>query len=202
MIGILALQGCVEPHQAKLTALGVDHRLVRSRDDLKNLDGLILPGGESTTMIKLLRLFGMWEDLQAFAKPMWGICAGSILMASSVTNPQQEALAVIPLQVERNGYGRQLESFVAKIEFNQQIQDAVFIRAPRFIAAEAKILAEYRGEPVALQFGNKLVTAFHPEMAEGVAVHRYFVEELCQENVLSPVQYLPTAGSNRSQATK
>lgn len=178
MIGILALQGCVEPHKKKFEELQVACKEVRKPADLSGVSGLVLPGGESSTMLKLLHIFNLFDELKQFEQPMWGICAGAILLAEKVTHPDQESLARLPFTAERNGYGRQVDSFSCSLDFAGRAQDAVFIRAPRFhsIDSQVQVLANHDGEPVALQYGNKLVTAFHPEIAAGCGVHHYFVE--------------------------
>ncbi len=182
-VGILALQGAVEPHKAHLKALGCEPIEIRTRSQLENSDvaGLILPGGESSTMLRLLNTFGMKEALQSFAarKPVWGICAGSILMARSVENPAQESFGFIDLDVRRNAYGRQLDSFTTELAGMKQ---AAFIRAPQFrrIGPGVKVLASYKGEPVWIEEGKHMASSFHPELAweKPSPLHRAFVEKL------------------------
>jgi len=188
-IGILALQGAVEPHRQKLAGLGERAVLVREPSELLAVDGLILPGGESTTLLKLIDHYGLWEPLREFgaARPMWGVCAGAILMAECVENPLQRSLGLVPLTVRRNAYGRQNESFVARLrvalpgQAAQEI-DGVFIRAPRIEPARsgAPPIAEHGGAPVALQFGIHLITTFHPELSASPVLHRHFAS-LCHE---------------------
>lgn len=179
-IGILALQGCVEPHARHLRQLGAEVVYVRLPKDLDGLAGLILPGGESTTMLKLAKQFDLWEPLKNLAKkiPFWGICAGSILMASKVENPAQESLAVMDLEVKRNAYGRQLESFQQELETSSGPQAAVFIRAPKFVSwgAGVKIEGTLQGDAVFLGEGKHMVTAFHPELTDNSWFHEYFLE--------------------------
>jgi pyridoxal 5'-phosphate synthase pdxT subunit len=183
-IGILALQGAVQPHRAKLAALGVEALLVRDAAELAACRGLIVPGGESTTFLKLIHLYALWQPLLDFAaeRPLWGVCAGSILMAEHVENPAQESLAVMPITVRRNAYGRQNESFIAHFPLRLPgqppvDQEGVFIRAPQVVACGAgvTVLAEYDGQPVALAAGRHLTSTFHPELASGDALHRHFV---------------------------
>ena len=188
-IGILALQGAVQPHRAKLAALGVEALPVRDAAELAACRGLIVPGGESTTFLKLIHLYALWQPLLDFAaqRPLWGVCAGSILMAAHVENPAQESLAVMPITVRRNAYGRQNESFIAHFPLRlpgqpAQDQEGVFIRAPQVTAYDpgVSVLAEYGGQPVALASGHHLTTTFHPELAAGDALHRHFLA-LCGE---------------------
>ena len=188
-IGILALQGAVAPHQAKLAALGVEAPAVREAAGLEGLDGLILPGGESTTFLKLIGHFGLAQPLKAFAetRPLWGVCAGTILLARRVENPSQRSLGILPFTVRRNGYGRQNESFIAGFELRLPgrpavSQEGVFIRAPHVTARDDGVqgLGEHEGWPVALQYGRHLATTFHPELSEAGHLHRYFIA-LCED---------------------
>lgn len=181
-VGILALQGCVAPHQVMLEKIGTKSILVRLPEDLENIDRLIIPGGESTTMLKLAKQFGLWEKLVAFDRPMWGICAGAILLAKEVVNPAQESLGKIALRAERNAYGRQLDSFMVKpdkvfIEALSRSDEYVFIRAPKLkpLEANCRVLAELKSEAVLLQQGNVLVSAFHPELGISPWCHEYFL---------------------------
>ncbi|MBI4082382.1 MAG: pyridoxal 5'-phosphate synthase glutaminase subunit PdxT [Candidatus Lambdaproteobacteria bacterium] len=183
-VGILALQGAVEPHRAKLAALGVEAVAVRLAEELAGCAGLILPGGESTTMLNLIEAYGLEEPLREFAarRPCWGVCAGSILMAAEVENPSQVSFGLMPITVRRNAYGRQNESFIAKIDLRlpgepPRSQEAVFIRAPRITrcAPETRVLAELDGAPVAVEHGRHLATTFHPELSEGDRLHRHFL---------------------------
>ena len=183
-IGILALQGDVALHQARLAKLSVEAVPVRGADELAACRGLIIPGGESTTFLKLLEAYGLGDPLVAFARerPLWGVCAGSILMAAQVQNPAQRSLAILPITVRRNAYGRQNESFIATFPLRLPGQGAleqegVFIRAPQVVGwqPEVAVLAEYGGRPVALQYGYHLATTFHPELAEGETMHRHFL---------------------------
>lgn len=182
-VGILALQGCIEPHQKHLQSLGVESVLVKTVEQLSAVDGLILPGGESTTMIHLAKLFSLWEPLKKRAQeiPYWGICAGSILMASEVENPSQESLGVMPLKVRRNAYGRQLESFQGSVDLEGgSTAQAVFIRAPKFVSwgDSVKIKGTVKGEPSYLEIGKHMVTAFHPELTEDSSFHRIFLNKI------------------------
>jgi 5'-phosphate synthase pdxT subunit len=163
-IGILALQGAVTPHFPHLNALGATFSEVRAADDLKNIDGLILPGGESSVMLKLIDVYDMKHALTAFlkTKPAWGICAGAILMARTVKNPEQFSFGAMEFTAARNAYGSQLDSFHAEVDD----YPVSFIRAPQFadIAAGVTVKAMHRDQPIWLEAGNKMCTAFHPEL--------------------------------------
>jgi 5'-phosphate synthase pdxT subunit len=177
-VGILALQGCIEPHLKHLKALGVETQLVKLPQDLSGVSGLILPGGESTTMTKLARPSGLWDELKAAKIPYWGICAGSILMAGEVENPAQESLSVMDLKVRRNAYGRQLESFQTEVELTtREKEPAVFIRAPKFVSwgRGVEVRGRIGGEAAFLDDGRHMVTAFHPELTESGWFHRLFL---------------------------
>lgn len=182
-IGILALQGCVDPHEKHLRALGVEPVRVKTRKALEDpeLQALIIPGGESGTMLKLLGIFDMKQSLSDFAakKPVWGVCAGSILMAKNVENPVQESFGFIDFDVARNAFGRQMDSFTAPIA---GMREAAFIRAPRFkrIGKSVEVLAAYKDEAVWIRSGRHMATSFHPELAHEVPspCHVHFVESI------------------------
>jgi len=183
-VGILALQGAVAPHREKLLALGVDVALVRNSDDLKTCDALILPGGESTAMILLAKEYGLWDELKQFVrqKPTWGVCAGAILLANEVSHPDQESLSAIDISVERNAFGRQVDSFIDKIVCTETADvEGVFIRAPRFkrVGSEVKVLGKWKGEPVHVEQGLVRASSFHPELSDDLTLHRDFIEK-CQ----------------------
>lgn len=170
----------MEPHAEHLKRLGAEPVYVRNPEDLASIQGLILPGGESTTMYKLAQNFGLWEPLRARAKevPYWGICAGSILMAREVENPAQPSLGVMDLQVRRNAYGRQLESFQGDLQTDAGLQAAVFIRAPKFArwGSSVKNRGALNGEAVFLDDGFHFVTAFHPELTSNTWFHSLLLE--------------------------
>jgi 5'-phosphate synthase pdxT subunit len=187
-IGILALQGAVDPHQHKLRSIGAETVSVRTAEDLRICHGLIIPGGESTTFLKLIHENNLWEPILTFARrqSVWGVCAGSILMAKEVENPTQESFGLVPIRVRRNAYGRQNESFIALFELNLPgglsiRQEGVFIRAPQVMQWEedVAVLAKHQDKPVALQYRQHLITTFHPELAESPALHQYFLS-LCK----------------------
>jgi pyridoxal 5'-phosphate synthase pdxT subunit len=181
-IGVLALQGDFEAHRKAIERAGAQAVEVRTAADLESIDGLIIPGGESTTMLKLLDSENMFEAVQRFGdgKPIFGTCAGAILLASHVVNPPQRSLGLIDATVERNGYGRQIESRIAQIEVEGRPSEAVFIRAPviRRVGPEAKVLATYLGTPVLIAQGKHLAATFHPELTDDDRVHRCFVERI------------------------
>lgn len=189
-VGILALQGDFEAHGKALVRAGAEPILVRTAEDLKNVDGLVIPGGESTTMLKLLDFMNLKEPLREFAKekPVFGTCAGAILAAKEVHNPEQESLGFLDLTVERNAYGRQIDSRVASLhpeaEFRKRVGDgdmeAVFIRAPiiRSTGPGVTVLAQYEGDPVLVEQGRHLVATFHPELTLDSRVHRLFLSKL------------------------
>ncbi len=183
-IGVLALQGDFEAHQRALERAGADVVQVRSAADLGSVDGLVIPGGESTTMWKLLEQENLIGPLREFANraPVFGTCAGAILLASDVTNPSQKSLGLMDISVERNGYGRQLDSRIARVQGEGQGNEfeAVFIRAPiiRRVGSGAKILASYQGDPVLVEQGRHLAATFHPELTEDTRVHLRFLDKV------------------------
>jgi len=193
-VGILAVQGSVQPHEEKLKTLGVSSLQVRYPEQLTEISGIILPGGESTSMIQLLKLNQVWNPLKEFVKtnPTWGICAGSILLASRVTNPMQECLEALEIEIERNSYGRQNESFIDKLTPNEVWKsfcsktdpiEGVFIRAPKFkkIQSDIQVLFEHRGEAVMIQKNQCLASTFHPELTDSTLIHQYFLN-LCGQH--------------------
>lgn len=194
-IGVLALQGAFIEHIQILKDLGIDAVEVRLPGDLEGLDGLIIPGGESTTIGKLAEIYGLMEPLRAFAaeKAVWGTCAGMIFMAKEI-GQDQPLLAIMDIVVERNAFGRQVDSFEVDLDVqalangaNGQLPfPAVFIRAPRLVAAngKAKVISSLDdGTAVAAQEGHWLVTAFHPELSGDDRFHRYFLK-LVEQNRL------------------
>lgn len=188
-IGILALQGAVQPHVAKLTALGAEVVEVRRASHLASVSGIILPGGESTTMIHLLKLNSLWEPLVEFTsqRPSWGICAGSILLAKKVTHPEQVSLNQMDIAVTRNAYGRQNESFIAPLKslpaWDGPVVEGVFIRAPKIdsVGPGVQALLAHDDEIVMAKEGHLVASTFHPELTESDFLHRYFAN-LCQSH--------------------
>jgi pyridoxal 5'-phosphate synthase pdxT subunit len=183
-VGILALQGDFEAHQKAVERAGARPIEVRTESQLAQCDGLIIPGGESSTMLKLLDQEKLTAPLKRFAgeKPIYGSCAGAILLAREVTHPSQASLGLMDIQVERNAYGRQIDSRIAHItlENGGGELEAVFIRAPiiRQVGAEATVLASYQGDPVWVEQGRFMVTTFHPELTDDPRVHRRFLAKL------------------------
>jgi pyridoxal 5'-phosphate synthase pdxT subunit len=180
-IGILAIQGDYEAHAKMLDRIGVAHRYVRTSDDLSGLDGIILPGGESTTHLKVLTEEGLFEPLRKFGAdggPVYGTCAGAILLAREVHGPPQASLGLLDASVLRNGYGRQLASdvHVVQTKLREQRIEMVFIRAPIFetVGPKVEVLAEFGGHPILVRQGNILASTFHPELTEDTTIHEYF----------------------------
>jgi 5'-phosphate synthase pdxT subunit len=182
-VGVLALQGDFEAHRKALERAGASAIEVRTAADLDKCDGLILPGGESTTVLKLLEEEKLVEPLKRFGerKPIYGTCAGAILLAREVTHPAQPSLNFMDISVERNAYGRQIDSRIARLPIPEDSDlEAVFIRAPiiRRSGQDVRVLARYHGDPVWVEQGRHMVTTFHPELTTDVRVHRRFIEKL------------------------
>lgn len=192
-IGVLALQGAFREHAKMLARLGVTAVEVRLPSDLAGLDGLIIPGGESTTIGKLAVMYGLMEPLREFAhqKAMWGTCAGMIFMAKEIGSGEgkdQPLLGIMDIVVDRNAFGRQVDSFEVGVEMAGLTGDepfpAVFIRAPKLVAAkgEAKVLSQLADKTaVAAQQGRWLVTSFHPELTGDTRLHDYFLSLVRQQ---------------------
>jgi pyridoxal 5'-phosphate synthase pdxT subunit len=189
-VGVLALQGDFQAHRQALARAGAEPVLARTASDLEGLDGLVIPGGESTTMLKLLKAEDMVDPLVEFGRkrPIFGTCAGAILLASEVTHPFQPGLGLMDISVERNGYGRQVDSRIAHIapetDFEQRTHagdlEAVFIRAPiiRHVGPQARVLATYQGDPVLVEEGRHLAATFHPELGRDSRIHELFLSKL------------------------
>jgi pyridoxal 5'-phosphate synthase pdxT subunit len=182
-IGIVAIQGDYEAHAKTLERIGVEHSFVRKPADLAGLDGVILPGGESTTHLKVMTEEGLFTALKQFAAnggAFFGTCAGTILLARAVHGPPQTSLALIDIAVLRNGYGRQLASDVhmGPTKLRKEPLEMVFIRAPiiESTGEGVAILAEDAGHPVLVQQGRILAATFHPELTDDSTVHEYFVQ--------------------------
>jgi 5'-phosphate synthase pdxT subunit len=180
-IGVLAVQGDFEAHAQMLGRLGVEPVFVKKTAQVRDLAGLILPGGESTTCLKFLGRDGFGEAIRqaaAAGMPMLGTCAGAILMARRVENPEQESLGLLEVTVRRNAYGSQLDSFIATGEFGGAPLEMVFIRAPQFadLGPGVEVLAHCRGQVVLVRQGHLLAGAFHPELTADLRVHRYFLQ--------------------------
>nr|WP_255639181.1 pyridoxal 5'-phosphate synthase glutaminase subunit PdxT [Deinococcus betulae] len=191
-IGVLALQGAYREHRQRLEALGAQVTEVRLPGDLAGLRGLILPGGESTTMARLMteyRLWGPVRDFHAAGGHLWGTCAGAILLAREVQGapPQfghQDSLALLDVTVQRNAFGRQIDSFTTEVRVSglEAPLPAVFIRAPAFARTGAGVerLSTYEGQTVAVRQGTLLATAFHPELTGDLRLHELFVDGLTE----------------------
>jgi pyridoxal 5'-phosphate synthase pdxT subunit len=182
-IGILAVQGGFEAHAAMLAQLDVETVEVRTPADLAGCDGLVLPGGESTTQLQFLQEEGLESVIQEFAKQggaIFGTCAGAILLATEVQNPKQDSLKLLDMTVLRNGYGRQIASDVVSgpTKLKKEPLEMVFIRGPIIERAGPglKVLAEYAGKPALVQRGNIMAATFHPELTDDTTVHRHFLE--------------------------
>ena len=180
-VGILALQGAVEKHARHLEAVGASPRTVLLPGDLEEIDAIVLPGGESTTMSRLLRTSGLFDPLQAFmeTKPVLATCAGMILLAKEVDRLPYETFGLLDIAVDRNAWGRQVFSFHENIPWMDDPEPlkAVFIRAPRVVrlGASVEVLSSYKNEAVAVRQGNLVALAFHPELTEDDRVHRWWL---------------------------
>jgi 5'-phosphate synthase pdxT subunit len=182
-IGILAIQGDYEAHARALQRLGAETVFVRTARNLAGIDGLVLPGGESTTHLKVLSEEGLLEPLLERARkglPIFGTCAGAILLAKEVKNPPQDSLALVDMTVVRNAYGRQLESCVTRepTKLSPEPLEMVFIRAPVIerVGPEVEVLASRDGKPVLVRQGRLLAATFHPELSEDTSIHAYFLK--------------------------
>jgi len=181
-IGVLALQGAFDVHVKRLTELGAKAVLVRRPEQLAALDGLVIPGGESTTFLKNLERVGFYDVLDAFVhtKPVFGTCAGCILLAKDVANPPQRSFGVLDIAVERNAYGRQNDSVILNAETSLPggPLEMVYIRAPRIsrVGATVETLATRNGDPTLVRQGRLLAATFHPELTDDLRVHQLFLE--------------------------
>ena len=180
-VGVLALQGAFDVHAAMLQQLGADARLVRRPEQLQDLDGLILPGGESTTFLKHLERDGFFDSLAAFVQiqPTFGTCAGCILLAQGVENPTQRSFGVLDITVERNAYGRQIDSTIlfAPTAMPGGPMEMVFIRAPKItrIGPGVEVLASRDTVPVLVEQAHLLAATFHPELSTDSRIHQHFL---------------------------
>ena len=184
-IGVLAIQGDYDAHASALQDVGAEPLLVRKPEQLEGLDGLIIPGGESTTFLKFLERDGFLESLRTFAAhtPTFGTCAGCILLATKVLHPPQPSLGILDATVERNAYGRQIDSSIEETatklgsDFDIGPLETVYIRAPRIqqVGKDVSVLAERDGFPVLVRQDHLLAATFHPKLSADHRVHRYFV---------------------------
>lgn len=184
LVGVLALQGAFREHAAAVSRLGAQAREVRQLKDMSGIDAMIIPGGESTTMGKLLVEWGMLDPLRARIEkgmPVYGSCAGLILLCKEIENSDQPRLGVLDATVRRNAFGRQVDSFETDLEMPElgpMPFQAVFIRAPVLLGVgpKVRVLAKVKGQAVAVRQDNVLATSFHPELTEDTRLHRYFLE--------------------------
>jgi 5'-phosphate synthase pdxT subunit len=179
-IGVLAVQGNFREHAAMLRRLGADPVEVRKPEQLEGLDGLVVPGGETTTFMRLMRLYGLDEAVRTFTGPIFGTCAGMIVL-------DREHLGLVDIAVDRNAYGRQVASFEADLELgDERPLRGVFIRAPRVREAGpgVEVLAELDGTPVLVREGRFLVASFHPELTDDPRVHERFLELVREESLV------------------
>jgi pyridoxal 5'-phosphate synthase pdxT subunit len=183
-IGVLALQGDYDAHRRVLTELGAKAVLVRKPEQLDRLDGLVIPGGESSTFLKFLEREGFLERLRAFVaeKPTFGTCAGAILLAHEVQNPAQESLGAVDMTIKRNAYGRQLDSTIieSKTRLGPEPLEMVFIRAPRITRTgpNVEVLATRDHDPVLIRQRHIMAATFHPELSNDHRVHELFLEQV------------------------
>ena len=189
-IGVLAVQGNFREHAAMLRRLGAEAVEIRKPEQLEDLDGLVIPGGESTTFMHLMRLYGLDDAVRAFDGPVFGTCAGLILLAREVERPSQFSLGFIDVAVERNAYGRQKESFettgTANLGDGPMTLKMVFIRAPRFLRVGRAVteLAWHHDECVMARQGSVMVAAFHPELTDDARLHRRFLDLVQEASVV------------------
>jgi 5'-phosphate synthase pdxT subunit len=177
-IGVLALQGDFDAHRRRLEELGAEVVLVKKPEQLDEIDGLVIPGGESSTILKLLGQAG-FEKLKQFVrlKPTFGTCAGAILLANDVENPKQPGLGALDITVRRNAYGRQADSSIREGRFRDDVIEMVFIRAPKIerVGEGVEVIATEGNDPVLVRHGKTLAATFHPELSDDRRVHEYFL---------------------------
>jgi 5'-phosphate synthase pdxT subunit len=178
-IGVLALQGDFDAHRKRLEELGAEVVLIKKPEQLDEIDGLVIPGGESGTFLKLLGEAG-FEKLKQFVrvKPTFGTCAGAILLANEVENPKQFGLGALDIRIRRNAYGRQIDSSIREGRLGNDPLEMVFIRAPKIerVGPEVEVLATEGGVPVAVRQGRVMAATFHPELSDDTRVHQSFLD--------------------------
>lgn len=178
-IGVLALQGDFDAHRRRLEHLGAEVVLVKKPEQLDDIDGLVIPGGESGTFLKLLGEAG-FEKLKQFVrlKPTFGTCAGAILLATEVENPKQAGLGALDIRIRRNAYGRQIDSSIREGLLGNSPLEMVFIRAPKIehVGQGVEILATEGADPVAVRQGRAMAATFHPELSDDTRVHQAFLD--------------------------
>lgn len=182
-IGVSGIQGDFREHKLTLEKLGVETLVVRKPEELDLVDALIIPGGESTTMIRIMKMTGLYNALKEKIKegfPVFGTCAGMIVLSKKVVNFPQDSLNAIDIKLERNAYGRQVDSFETDVEikFSSTPFRAIFIRAPKVVeyGREVEVLSEYENSPILLRQGKILVASFHPELTDDLRVHEFFLD--------------------------
>ncbi len=182
VIGILSIQGDFIEHKKALDSVGIDNIFVKYAEDLRNIDGLIIPGGESTTISRLAKKWGLFEEIKKFSKPIMGTCAGAILLAKEVLNEfgekEDTPFGLIDMVVKRNAFGRQIESFETTLNFNGKTFTGVFIRAPKILklGEGVETLITYNDSPVMVRQGNRVALTFHPELSpDAILIYEYFI---------------------------
>lgn len=186
LVGVLAIQGDFALHQKMLRQLNVPTNLIRKKEDLKNCDGLIIPGGESTTFTKQLKEIGLFQEIKNFARkhPVFGTCAGLITLATHIDNDNLNSLALIDLQVTRNAYGRQIDSFIDTVDLifygNKIPFEGVFIRAPKITKTGEGVqtIGYYKDEIVLVENEKIMAATFHPELTDNPLIHEYFLKKI------------------------
>ncbi len=189
LIGILAVQGDFARHFSKIKRLGIEALEVKTEKDLRRTDGLIIPGGESTTIKKVLDAGGLYSAVRDYTlkKPVFGTCAGCIMLAQKLVNDRMETLRAMDIAVERNAYGNQIDSFIDMVRMNGHALEAVFIRAPiiREVGSGVRVLITHHDNPVLVRQDHLLGCTFHPELTDDDTIHRYFtgmVDDYSREN--------------------
>src|SRR6202051_2930328 len=178
-VGVLALQGDFDAHRKRLEELGAEVVLIKKPEELDEIDGLVIPGGESGTFLKLLCEAG-FEKLKQFVrvKPTFGTCAGAILLANEVENPKQTGLGALDIRIRRNAYGRQIDSSIRTGKLGNSPLEMVFIRAPKIerVGPNVEVVATEGSDPVAVRQGRVMASTFHPELSDDTRVHRAFLD--------------------------
>lgn len=186
-IGILGIQGAIQDHEKIIKKLNHNPVWIKAREHFEKIDALILPGGESTTMIKLLKTFDLWTILKEYLSkglPVFATCAGMILLSKKIDNYElQDTLDILDINVNRNGYGRQIHSFETELEIKEigkEKFNAIFIRAPKITEYDKQIevLASYKDSPVLIKKDKILAASFHPELTDDTRIHNYFINEI------------------------
>lgn len=179
-VGILGLQGAFLKHVEVLSKLNVRTKIIRYSEELNECCGLVIPGGESTTMTKLMEEMDLYDRIANFQGVIFGTCAGAILLSTDASDPKVRPLKRVPVKIKRNAYGRQVDSFTAPINltFDPQVFKGVFIRAPKFeeVDRNVEVLGTFNNEPVLIKYGKNLLATFHPELTPDPRIHQYFIK--------------------------